>query len=99
MPVIATIVLCILKVYPEAARCALAVRARHLEVLGGSQVILALADVKLEDIVKEKIGRRLLELQDTWPEGVDITRARLPEDLTNNEIWWKVSRFSHNKDT
>ena len=79
-----------MQVYPEAARCALEVRARHLEVLGGSQVIVALADKKLEDGVKEKIGRRLLELKDTWPEGRPITRARLPEKLTTDEVWWKV---------
>ena len=82
--------------YPEAARCALDVRARHLEVLGGSQVILALADEELEDEVKEKIGRRLLELRDMWPEGRPITRARLPVDLTDNDAWWKVSRRKKN---
>ena len=65
-------------------------RARHLEVLGGSQVILALADKDLEDGVKEKIGRRLLELRESWPEGTAITRARLPQDLTTSDVWWKV---------
>ena len=83
--------------YPEAARCALAVRARHLEFLGGSQVIVALADKNLEEGVKEKIGRRLLELKDSWPEGRPITRARLPENFTTDEVWWKVrSSFDNN---
>ena len=68
-----------------------------MEVLGGSQVIVALADEKLEDGVREKIGRRLLELKDTWPEGRPITRARLPENLTTDEVWWKVNSSFNNQ--
>ena len=60
---------------------------RHLEPLGPHLVVVALADPDLDEEVKEKMGRKLLELRHLWHPG---TVARLPRGLTRDSTWWEV---------
>ena len=60
---------------------------RHLEPLGPHLVVVALADPELEDEVKERMGRRLLQLRHLWHPGVE---PHLPGGVTTDSQWWEV---------
>ena len=58
-----------LKVHPEIGERALRVARRHLDVLAGPLVILALAAPRLDSETKEAMGRKLHHLQHQWTPG------------------------------
>ena len=70
------------KVHPEIGERALRVARRHLDVLAGPLVILALAAPRLDSETKEAMGRKLHELQHQWtPGAIPLGRSAAPPDF------------------
>ena len=70
------------KVHPAIGERALLVMRRHLELLAGPLVILALADGHLSADGREEMGRKLYSLKSQWtPGAMHLQRAAAPPDL------------------
>ena len=68
--------------HPEIGERALRVAKRHLDVLAGPLVILALAAPRLNSEIKEAMGRKLHQIQHQWtPGAIPPGRSAAPPDF------------------
>jgi len=69
-------------VHPEIGERALRVAKRHLDVLAGPLVILALAAPRLTSDIREAMGQKLHQIQHQWtPGAMRPGRSAAPPDF------------------